>query len=119
MIIRPTTDFLTWYQRLPKDHRRVVAALLNYLNALVEPPEEGTATLQRLVQAKRHQLWRIKHPHHNDYAYRLIIWFSDHEPGVAYILFGGDKHDLDDVFYNRATNESQNRVDQLIRTFKE
>lgn len=30
-------------------------------------------------------------------------------PTFAYILYGGDKHDLDDVFYNRATNESQNR----------
>jgi hypothetical protein len=89
--VRPTKDFLTWFQRLPKDHRRVVAALLTYLSGLDAVPSEPTAVLQPLVQANRYPLWRIKHPHHDDYAYRLIVWFSDLEPGVAYLLFGGDK----------------------------
>lgn len=119
MKVRPTKDFLTWFQRLPKDHRRVVAALLTYLSGLDAVPSEPTAMLQPLVQANRYPLWRIKHPHHDDYAYRLIVWFSDLEPGVAYLLFGGDKTGLHDIFYDRATSESQSHVDQLIRTRKE
>jgi hypothetical protein len=78
--VRPTKDFLTWFQRLPKDHRRVVAALLTYLSGLDAVPSEPTAMLQPLVQANRYPLWRIKHPHHDDYAYRLIVWFSDLDP---------------------------------------
>jgi hypothetical protein len=117
--VRPTKDFPTWFQRLPKDHRRVVAALLTYLSGLDVVPSEPTAMLQPLVQANRYPLWRIKHPHHDDYAYRLIVWFSGLEPGVAYLLFGGDKTGLQDIFYDRATNESQSHVDQLIRTRKE
>ena len=119
MKVRPTKDFLTWYQRLAKDHRRVVAALLTYLHGLDDTPSEPTAMLRPLVQAERHALWRIKHPHHDDYAFRLIVWFSDFEPGVAYLLFGGDKTGLHDIFYNRAGNESQSRVDQIIPTQKE
>ena len=105
----PTVEYASFEQPI----------MIAYLTGLTEPPDEGTATLQRLVQAKRHPLWRIKQPHRDDYAYRLIIWFSGREPDVAYVLYGGDKHDLDDVFCDRATNESQNRVDQLIRTHKE
>jgi hypothetical protein len=90
--------------------------MLHELRSLTEPPNEPTAALTPLVQARRHRLWRMKHSHVDEYAYRLIVWFPPHEPETVYVVFGGNKARLHDVFYDRATNESELTVDQILRT---
>ncbi len=110
------STFPTWLQRLPSEHRGVLAAMLNELRCLTEAPKEPTASLTPLVQARRHRLWRMKHSHVDEYAYRLIVWFPPDEPDDVYVVFGGNKARLHDVFYNRATNESEFTVDHILRT---
>jgi hypothetical protein len=107
--------FPKWIDSLPTEHRPTVIAMFKELQLLVEHPTEPTATLTQVAQARRHKIWRLKHSHVDDYAYRFIVWFPPTEPDVAYILFAGNKTGIHDVFYDRAVKESESTLDNLLR----
>jgi hypothetical protein len=85
------------------------------LTRLSERPIEPTAHLTPVVQATRHNIWRIRHPHQDGYAVRLLLWFPDDNDGEIVIVFAGNKHPNHDHWYDRAIRETEAAVDQLIR----
>ena len=49
---------------------------LNYIKELGREPDEDTATLKRVRQSCKHQVWRLSHPFDEDIAVRIICWFD-------------------------------------------
>jgi hypothetical protein len=90
----------------------LVTAMLDYLQDLKEPPTDDTPTLRRVRQSRKHQLWRVSHPFRDGIAIRLIVWFPPESPPVI-ILFGNDKAQMGDVFYNSVGS----RGDQVITAY--
>jgi hypothetical protein len=68
--------------------------------------------LRRVRQSRKHQLWRVSHPFRDGIAIRLIVWFPPESPPVI-ILFGNDKAQMGDVFYNSVGS----RGDQVITAY--
>ncbi|MFN0281921.1 MAG: hypothetical protein ACKVZ6_08120 [Kineosporiaceae bacterium] len=89
-------------------------ALLAELQDLPAPPRQETATLKRVRQARRHELWRLAHPYDPDVAVRIIVWFPDAATAVI-ALVGFDKARLGDVWYASAAARSEAMVDQWLR----
>jgi hypothetical protein len=89
-------------------------ALLAELQDLPAPPRQETATLKRVRQARRHELWRLAHPYDPDVAVRIIVWFPDKATAVI-ALVGFDKARLGDVWYASAAARSEAMVDQWLR----
>jgi hypothetical protein len=117
MIVDWTDEFDRW---LTKDEERVLLLsgptppLLQELNHLPAKPTEETATLKRVQQARRHELWRVAHPFDPAVAVRIICWFpSDEEVVIA--LVGFDKKAIGDVFYASAAARGEALVDALTR----
>ena len=46
---------------------------------------------------------------------RLIVWFPEDNPELAYIVFAGNKHPNHDVWYDRAVREAEHEVDTIRR----
>jgi hypothetical protein len=115
MDLRATGAFGRWFQRLDDPElARLVNQLRRALTRLPERPVEPTAHLTPVVQAQRHNIWRIKHPHQDGYAIRLLLWFPDDSDEIV-IMFGGNKHPNHELWYDRATRETEAAVDHLIR----
>jgi len=89
-------------------------ALLAELQDLPAPPGQETATLKRVRQARRHELWRLAHPYDPDVAVRIIVWFPDAATAVI-ALVGFDKARLGDVWYASVAARSEAMVDQWLR----
>lgn len=89
-------------------------ALLEELDELDHAPVEETATLKRVRQARRHELWRLAHPFHPDVAIRIVVWFPTDETAVI-ALMGFDKAHLGDIWYSSTTVRSEAMVDQWLR----
>ena len=77
----------------------LVNAQLEYLQDLKEPPTEDAPTLRRVRQSSSYPVWRLSHPFRAGIAIRLIIWFPPEESPMI-VLFGNDKAQMGDVFYN-------------------
>jgi len=79
-----------------------VVRALEQLRNLTEPPAEDdqTATLMRVRQSRRYQLWRVSHAYHAQVAVRLICWFPPDTGAVVVALFAGEKARLGEVFYD-------------------
>ncbi|MCU1668052.1 MAG: hypothetical protein JWP40_979 [Blastococcus sp.] len=84
------------------------------LRQLNRPPEGESATLKRVMQARRHELWRVRHPYRESLALRIICYFPDQET-VVLALLGFNKHPIGDIWYDRAAKESEALVDQYLR----
>ena len=117
MIVDWTGEFDRWLTHAEEHGGRLLAvatALLQELNDLPAKPAEETATLKRVQQARRHELWRVAHPFDPAVAVRIICWFpSDKEVMIA--LVGFDKKAIGDVFYASAAARGEALVDALIR----
>ena len=89
---------------------------IEYLEALEQPPLRGeeTATLKWVRQSKKNTVWRLSHPFDPLVAARLIVWFDDDANEAVLALFGGDKAQMGDVFYDSVGS----RADQIIRHYK-
>lgn len=110
-------DFSAWLGEIQKDEgpaRTQALALLSYLRDLAERPQVETATLKRVRQAKRHEIWRLAHPFDPDVAIRILCWFPDGHTAVL-ALVGGDKVRMGDVWYDSATPRAEAAVDQWQR----
>ena len=78
MIVDWTGEFDRWLTHAEEQSGRLLAvavALLQELSDLPAKPEEETATLKRVRQARRHELWRVAHPFDPAVAVRIICWF--------------------------------------------
>lgn len=93
----------------------LVDAELGVLQDLQTTPEANTPTLRRVSQSRRHQVWRVAHPFVQGTAIRLSIWFPPERPGdVVLVLFGADKAQLGDVFYNSVGPWSDAAIDSYL-----
>ncbi|MGY5884625.1 hypothetical protein [Modestobacter lacusdianchii] len=111
MLIDWTGEFDRWYDQLIEraeggDRRSfeqlaLVDAELGVLQELTAVPDADTPTLRRVLQSRRHQVWRVAHPFSPGTAIRLIVWFPPDRPGeVVLVLLGADKARMGDVFYD-------------------
>lgn len=97
-------------------HLRALA-LLDYLLNLPGRPTEETATLKRVRQAKRYEIWRLAHPFDPDVAVRVLSWFPDERVAVV-ALVAGDKKKISDEWYDSATPRAEAAVDQWLRELR-
>jgi len=88
---------------------------LTYLRDLDCEPLEDTATLKRVRQSAKHQVWRLSHGFDADMAVRLICWFKPSGKEVVVTLFFADKAQMGDVFYDSVGSRSDQIIDQWIR----
>ena len=71
MRIQASREFATWFESVKKERgRRLtrVGALLAVLRAFEQKPTEESATLKRVRQATRHEIWRVAHPYDPEVA---------------------------------------------------
>jgi len=79
----------------------LVEAELEVLQDLQAAPQWDTPTLKPVAQSRHYPVWRVAHPFVDGAAMRLIVWFPPKRPGeVVIVLFGADKAQMGDVFYN-------------------
>lgn len=98
-------------------HRRqleLLAAALEQLKSLPEPPAEDTASLRRVAQAKRYELWRTSHPYEEGIAVRLICWFTPAGDVVVAIL-NGEKASIGEVWYESVANRADPLIDLWLQ----
>jgi hypothetical protein len=93
-------DFSTWFARVKEEGGRALeltAALLAVLRDLAARPSEDTATLKRVCQARRHEIWRPAHPFEPGLAVRSsagsrttrrLSWRSSAERRLASVTSG-------------------------------
>lgn len=121
MRIEAGREFCAWLGEVQKGTgpaRTWALALLDHLRNLPERPREETATLKRVRQARRHEIWRLAHPFDPDAAVRILCWFPDQHTAVI-ALIGGDKVRIGDVWYDSATPRAEAAVDQWQREHQE
>jgi hypothetical protein len=90
-----------------------VLAELDYLQNLEVQPTDDTATLMRVRQSRKYQVWRVSHPFDQNVAIRLICWFPT-DSQVIVVQFAGDKARIGDAFYDSVGT----RADALIQQWK-
>lgn len=93
------------------------ARALDQLRKLTDPPTDDTetATLRRVRQSRRYELWRVSHAYHPQVAVRLICWFPPEAGTVVVALFATDKAKLGDVFYDGVAARADPMIDQWKR----
>ena len=73
-------EFSTWLagiQAIQGPTRTWAMSLLAHLPDLEEKPTVDSATLKRVRQAKRYEVWRLAHPFDPAAAVRILCWFPD------------------------------------------
>lgn len=95
----------------------LVDAQLRELQDLDGEPEEETATLRRVRQSGKYEVWRVAHAFIAAVAVRLIVWFPpEHPDQVVVALFAGDKAQMGDVFYNSVGTRADAAIESYRRT---
>ena len=101
------------------DHAKLVLQKLVFeltvLEELDAAPAADSATVKRVVQSKRYQVWRISHSFTPGVAVRLICWFPPKEDRVVVALFSGDKANMGDVFYDSVGSRADAAIENWIR----
>ena len=98
-------------------HRRqleLVAAALEQLKNLPGPPAEDTASLRRVAQRKRYELWRTSHPYEEGIAVRLICWFTP-AGNVVVAILNGEKSTIGDAWYESVANRADPLIDLWVQ----
>lgn len=123
MLIDWTLEFDQWLDRLEARAAdgdqsasatlMYVLAELDYLQNLEVQPTDDTATLMRVRQSRKYQVWRVSHPFDQNVAIRLICWFPT-DSQVIVVQFVGDKARIGDAFYDSVGT----RADALIQQWK-
>jgi hypothetical protein len=117
VIVDWTEEFDRWLTNAEEQGGRLLVtagALLGALNDLSAKPIEESATLKRVRQARRHELWRVAHPFDPHVAVRIICWFRTSQ-NVVVALIGFDKKPIGDVFYASAAVRGEALVDTWLR----
>lgn len=129
MRVVETSGYTRWRARTVSDQQHgeeaevLLLAMEQRLVSLWAAPLEETAMLRRVVQARRHELWRVSHPYRRGLALRIICFFPDEgtvcffpdEGTVVLALMGFNKHPVGDSWYSRVAQEGQAIVDQYLR----
>lgn len=99
--------------------QQMLAAVLDDINNLKEPPKEESSHLCRAVGAKKHDIWRVSHPYNPEVAVRVLIWFTPN--GDAVLLAGGGdklKDRYDGQWYQFAIPQAEQEVDNFLNKYK-
>lgn len=122
-------EFFDWLDRTEalarsgnKHARRLLARAtdaLAQLRSLLGHPNEETPDLKRVRQSKDFQVWRTAHPFDPDIAFRLICWFPPDTETVVVALFGADKAQMGDVFYNSVGTRADTAIRQWLSQTQE
>lgn len=125
MQVHRTQQFARWVDDLVKKARsgdqfalqmsKHVLDELNYIQSLDTEPGEDTATLKRVRQSRKYQLWRVSHPFDPTMAVRIICWFDGESESVVVALFANDKAAMGDVFYDSVGSRSDQVIDEWKR----
>lgn len=98
----------------------LVDAQLRELQDLDGEPAQERASLRRVRQSGKYEVWRVAHPFVAGTAVRLIVWFPPEQPGqVVVALFAGDKAQMGDVFYNSVGPRADAAIDSYLRTIQQ
>ncbi len=92
---------------------RAVDALAQ-LRALAAAPQTETLDLRQVRQSRHYPVWRTSHPYDRDIAFRLICWFPPESTTVVVALFGADKAQMGDVFYDSVGARADAAIRQWI-----
>lgn len=115
-------EFWTWFEALGRDaadgdawsqeRLDLTLALLVDLGDVPGPPAEGdeTATLARVRQAERHEVWRASAAAGPQSVVRLLCTFPD-EGTVLVASSAGDTTRIGDVFYKNVAGRTDEVVD--------
>ena len=120
MLIDWPIEFDRWLDQVEEaggPAAELAISLLAELEVLDGPPQRETLVLKRLRKVRRHELWRLAHAHHPEFAIRIIVWFAVDER-AAIALVGFDKARLGDVWYPSAAIRAEAQVDQWLRERK-
>lgn len=94
--------------------RDLVYAQLALLQGLPGRPKDDTATLRRVRQSGRYELWRLSHPYVEHLAVSTIVWFADDDTAVV-ALFANNKASMGDVFYDSVGSRADQMVGEWLR----
>ena len=95
----------------------LIEAELDVLQDLEVPPTENVPSLRRVSQSRRYPVWRVAHPFVEGAAIRLIVWFPPERQGeVVIVLFGADKAQMGDVFYNSVGPRADAAIDSYLHS---
>jgi hypothetical protein len=102
---------------VPRTILMFTARALDQLRSLADPPggDAETATLRKVRQSRRYQLWRVSHAYHPEVAVRLICWFPPESGTVVVAVFAAEKARLGDVFYDSVATRADPMIDQWKR----
>ena len=84
MRIQASREFSTWFTNIKNEGGPVLTragALLGALRDLQAKPAVESATLKRVRQATRHEIWRVAHPFDPAVAVRVLCWFPRRRDG--------------------------------------
>lgn len=122
MLIDWTKEFDRWWEKVEEQQNldarssqiaKIVGTQLDFLQELVQMPEENSMQIRRVTLSKRNLLWRMSHPYRAGIAIRLVLWFPPYEGDLVVIVMGVDKSKMGDIFYDGVGN----RADLLIREY--
>jgi hypothetical protein len=93
------------------------ARALDQLRKLTDPPTDDseTATLRRVRQSRRYELWRVSHAYHPQGGRSADLLVPDGAGTVVVGLYATDKAKLGDVFYDGAAARADPMIDQWKR----
>lgn len=75
----------------------------------------GYADVETVAQSRRYPLWRVAHPFIAGVAMRLIVWFPPDRAGeVVIVLFGAEKAQMGDAFYNSAGSRADAAIESYL-----
>lgn len=117
-------EFFEWLDRVEtrarggdEGARRLLARAtdaLSLLRNLSKPPSVDAPDLKRVRQSRSFPVWRTAHPFDPGVAFRLICWFPPDSATVVVALFGADKAQMGDVFYNSVGSRADTAIRQWI-----
>jgi hypothetical protein len=108
-------EFGRWLDRI--EEQTFTARALDQLRKLTDPPTDDseTATLRRVRQSRRYELWRVSHAYHPQGGRPADLLVPAGAGTVVVALYATDKAKLGDVFYDGAAARADPMIDQWKR----
>ena len=117
-------EVTTYYRQLQEaasdgnalaNQRRVyLARHLRWCTQQTEVPPTGDYVhLARVVEARRHHVWRLSHHHDQAVQLRSLLWFPN--TTSIFVVVAGDKAGTEDTWYTAAAAMAEQRIDQILR----
>ena len=117
-----TPEFDRWWENIESNSdplsRRiatVVIAQMKFLTDLESRPKENMATLRKVSQSKKYQLWRVSHPYEKNIAVRLIVWFLPDTDAVVVVAQGANRAPIGDIYYDGIGNRADATINKWLQ----